>query len=373
MCSRILNSIGNWPVTGRNMNWQWPLDTRLYTFPKGVNKIGLSADFAKSQGILLETAFQWQSNYSSVSTIMYGVHTADDPNLLTEHKPYKPYSCFEFACADGMNEKGLAVNALANVDCDYGSSIEDRNLISTLRWAQYVLDSFASVSEAVPVLSDPPYKVINQGMPDSSNKPGIFHLCLSDRFGDSAIVEYIEGKPVVHHNKAFRIATNQPNYMTQLVLNNYWLYQWGLSDLASNKSIVNTSPGGLSSPQLFERASYLLSFAQEQETQALTVAQTRSLMLANAAPIGFNKRKYEDPDSLAPYTVWTNLSDHAARRYYFVNSFVMTSPYLDVDDDMTQCQYVNVMSEDITHQNDSLAGNLAEQLQDTNDIPFSYD
>ena len=42
------------------------------------------------------------------------------------------------------------------------------------------------------------------------------HLAIEDSSGDSAIIEYISGKPVIHHGREFRIMANDPVYDEQL-------------------------------------------------------------------------------------------------------------------------------------------------------------
>ena len=44
------------------------------------------------------------------------------------------------------------------------------------------------------------------------------HLAMEDASGDSAIVEYIGGKPVVHHGRQYTSMTNDPTYDEQLAL-----------------------------------------------------------------------------------------------------------------------------------------------------------
>ena len=238
MCCRIFNTSNpTLPITGRNMNWLWPLDTHLFINPANVTKQGLSNAFAESQGINKKQMFCWTAKYTSVSTIMSGVHLGSQPVTI------KPYSLFEQACADGMNEKGLAVNALADVDVDYGEVKHKEKLLSSLRWAQYILDTYANVEEAIQGLADPEYKIINQGIPDKSEKQGKFHICLSDPDGHTAIIEYENGQPQIYCKDEYKVATNQPSYSAQLTLNEYWQFQWGLSETA-NLHPVQTVPGG---------------------------------------------------------------------------------------------------------------------------------
>jgi choloylglycine hydrolase len=50
------------------------------------------------------------------------------------------------------------------------------------------------------------------------------HLSLSDATGDSAILEYINGKLVIHHGSQYRVMTNSPTFDQQLALNVYSVF-----------------------------------------------------------------------------------------------------------------------------------------------------
>src|SRR5690606_40020271 len=54
------------------------------------------------------------------------------------------------------------------------------------------------------------------------NRLATLHLSLSDASGDSAIIEYIEGKQVIHHRRAYQVMTNSPVFEKQLAMEEYW-------------------------------------------------------------------------------------------------------------------------------------------------------
>ncbi|OOE52678.1 hypothetical protein BZG12_09815 [Salinivibrio kushneri] len=44
MCTRIFNNLNpQYPITARNMDWFWPINTYFYRFPKGMKSRGLDA------------------------------------------------------------------------------------------------------------------------------------------------------------------------------------------------------------------------------------------------------------------------------------------------------------------------------------------
>lgn len=372
MCCRIFNSTADdFPITGRNMNWIWSLDTYLYSTPKQISKQGLSNHYCKSQALEPEQVFTWIAKYASVSSIIFGEHV-DNENNNTEISTYRG---FEYACADGMNEFGLMVNALADTNSEYGTPTKTDKQLSTLRWAQYILDCFSSVDDAVDTLQTPDYVLVDQGMPDASNKKGRFHLCLSDPSGDSAIIEYIDGKPVIYRDTQFRVATNQPDYATQLLLNNYWRYQWGVTKAANNHPL-QTAPGGHTSTQMFEQASYNLTFSVAQESSSLAMSQTRALMGEVAVHLGFNSRKFEDDPPLnCAFTIWTNLANHQNLHYHFINTLVGSDGYLKVSSNLSKTRRVKVMSEDPKDQAQFIKyfGDLSGKLQTVDVVPFEQE
>ena len=98
---------------------------------------------------------------------------------------------FDAGTADGMNEKGLVANLLYLTESEYvtPSDKDPRKTLSISLWAQYALDNFATVADAVAALSKDEFYVVTTLTPDG--KPGQLHLSLSDASGDSAIFQYV--------------------------------------------------------------------------------------------------------------------------------------------------------------------------------------
>ncbi len=171
MCTRILYVDGqinpliydpNRPspniVTGRNMDWATPLETEIWAFPENM----------KRQGGTYDLPFTWTSKYSSVIA-----------------------SALNGATTDGINTQGLVANLLFLAESDYDREPEDPPLptMSTAAWTQYVLDSFATVKEAVEAMKPEKFQMNAPSIPDSEDMEGTLHLSISDTTGDSAIFE----------------------------------------------------------------------------------------------------------------------------------------------------------------------------------------
>ncbi|MHB9099875.1 MAG: linear amide C-N hydrolase, partial [Syntrophales bacterium] len=107
-------------------------------------------------------------------------------------------SGYESGTSDGMNEKGLVANMLYLAESEYPPD-DKRPTLVTGAVVQYLLDSFATVEEAVAAMRLEQFRVVTVTAPNGSK--GTVHFSISDASGDSAIFEYIKGKLVIHHGR----------------------------------------------------------------------------------------------------------------------------------------------------------------------------
>ena len=283
-CTRFVYETGTGSfIIGRSMDWMEDPGTDLYSFPRGMER----------NGGVGEGSITWTSQYGSVIASLYGVATVE-----------------------GMNDAGLVANTLYLVESDYGDAkASGKPLISVGAWTQYVLDNYATVSEAVDALSKEPFAIVAPTLPNGSKASG--HLSLADATGDSAIFEYIDGRLVIHHGKQYTVMTNSPSFDQQLAINTYWKGINGMSFL----------PGTITSPDRFVRMSWALNAVPKQKDPALAVATAFSLIRAVSVPLGL-----ADPDkpNIAA-TIWRSISDAGAKRYYFESSYSPTIFWVDID------------------------------------------
>jgi len=186
-CTRaVLKLDGGTVLTGRSMDWMQDIGNNLWVFPRGMNRDGAAGP----------KSLKWKSKYGSVITTIY-----------------------EVATVDGLNEKGLAINVLYLAESNYGS-VGDKPPMCISVWGQYVLDNYATVADAVRDLEKEPFRLVAPVLPNGSPAHG--HLSMTDSSGDSAILEYIDGKLVIHHGPQYTVMTNSPEYSQQLAINRYW-------------------------------------------------------------------------------------------------------------------------------------------------------
>lgn len=213
-CTRAMyTGPGDVVVTGRSMDWWSTLDSNLWVLPKGTAQTGSAGP----------NSIKWTSKYGSVIV-----------------------SAFEAAAADGMNEKGLTANLLYLTNAQYGS-VGNKPTLSVTQWAQYALDNFATVNEAVTTLRAEPFRIAAPVLPGGA--AASLHLALSDSSGDSAIFEYLDGKLVIHHGKQYKVMTNEPSFSSQLAINSYWKEIGG----------ANFLPGTFTPSDRFARASFFVN------------------------------------------------------------------------------------------------------------------
>jgi penicillin V acylase-like amidase (Ntn superfamily) len=172
-CTRVLWNNNKLAVlVGRTMDWPETTDPILTMLPRGMNRDGGRVG---AQVLVTDNPARWTSKYASLVTTIYGVGTAD-----------------------GLNERGLGAHMLYLQTTDFGPRDASKPALQAGLWAQYALDNAATVTEALALLD----KV--QVMKTARGHDANVHLALEDAGGDSAIIEYIDGKPVIHHRREFR-------------------------------------------------------------------------------------------------------------------------------------------------------------------------
>ena len=255
-------------VTGRSMDWVEDMQTNLWVFPRGMER----------DGGLGNGSLRWTSKYGSVVASVY-----------------------EGGTADGMNEKGVVANLLYLAESEYSADDDKRPGLCITAWAQYLLDNFATVDEAVAEVEKDGFKVVPVAAPNGML--GTVHLSISDSTGDSAIFEYVKGKLVVHHGRHYQVMTNSPTYDKQLAINEYWKEFDGAVML----------PGTVRAADRFARASYYINACQQSSEPREAVAAVLSVMRNVSVPRGI--RKVGSPNLSS--TLWRTVADQKNRVYYY--------------------------------------------------------
>lgn len=283
MCTRVV-----WPdadgsvIVGRNMDYRRDLATNLWLLPRGVEH---------DDGV--EGKLQWTSKYGSVIA-----------------------AAFDIISVDGINEAGLAGHVLWLAESEYGEYDDSRPVLSQAVWMQYFLDNFATVAECVEWIEQNDVQVYQLPDPATGDKPTI-HLALNDAKGDSAIIEYIDGKAVVHHSPDHVVMTNSPAYDQQLEIVKQW------EGLGGDKPL----PGSTLATDRFARASYYVKHLAQPSSQLEAIASMFSVMHNVAQP-------FREPDPGKPdvsQTIWSVVLDLTKKRYVFQSTTRPNIVWVDLE------------------------------------------
>jgi len=323
-CTRVVYLGANGDViTARSMDWSEDITTNLWIFPRGMHRSGEVGPHS----------VEWTSKYGSVIASGYDISTTD-----------------------GMNEKGLVANALWLVESVYPEHESGKPALAISVWAQYVLDNFATVDEAVEALEKEPFVVVTANVP-GQDRLATLHFSISDASGDSAIVEYLNGKQVIHHGRQFRVMTNSPTYDEQLALSDYW------------KGIGGTVflPGTNRSADRFARASFYTNAIPKSEDPAIAVASAFSVIRNVSVPYGISTPDQPNISS----TRWRTVSDQKRLIYYFESALVPNTFWVELKGVDFSAETGKVKKLDLgKDQRNIYAGNAVKDFQQAK--PFQF-
>lgn len=261
-CTRVVYQ-GNkdMVITGRTMDWKEDTRSNIWIFPRGMER----------NGEVGKDPMRWKSKYGSVVT-----------------------SAYDICSTDGMNEKGLVANLLWLAESSYPQWNGEKPALSIAAWVQYMLDNFATVSEAVSEIEKNTFDVVSDMMPDGT-RMATLHLSISDATGDNAIFEYIDGKLNIHHNRSYQVMTNSPVFDQQLALDDYW------------KTIGGTTflPGTNRAADRFVRASFYINAIPKTEDTRTALASVFSVIRNTSVPFGISTPDQPNISS----TRWRTVSD----------------------------------------------------------------
>lgn len=284
-CTRVLYETGTGTyIVGRSMDWNdLQMQTDFWVFPRGMER----------DGGVGNGSITWTSKYGSVIISIY-----------------------DMATSDGINEAGMAGNLLYLAESDYGDPASSgKPKISVGAWLQYLLDNYGTVAETVEAMKSDPFTVVSANAPNG--RPASVHIAISDPTGDSAILEYIDGKLKIHHGKEYRVMTNSPVYDQQLAIDAYWEFIGG----------KNFLPGTISAADRFVRASYNLKSSPKYKDRRDALAAVFSQMRSIGVPLGMSDPEKPNISS----TLWRSVIDQDTKRYYFDSVINPSVIWVDLD------------------------------------------
>lgn len=257
-------------LTGRSMDWKLPMTSNLWVLPRGMARDGAAG--ARSA--------KWSSRYGSLVV-----------------------SGYDIATADGMNEAGLVANLLWEVEATYPKDDGVTPRLSVSVFSQYLLDRYATVAEAVADLRRNPVLVVSGAVPvGPPGRTATVHVSLSDASGDSAVIEFIGGRTVIHHDRSYQVMTNEPAYERQLAILEYW----------KQVNPREFLPGTVRSSDRFVRAHFYVNAVVQSADARVAAASVFSVVRQTSVPWGISIANQPNLST----TRWRVVADHKDRRYY---------------------------------------------------------
>lgn len=273
-CSRVLWADNDQAVVvGRNVDWAEDPRSNLWAFPRGIARSGLSGD---------ANSLAWTSKYGSLTASFY-----------------------DLATLEGLNEKGLVAELQWLSEADYGKRDPKAPGLSLSLWAQYMLDNFATVAEAVAAMEKHDFQIVPIQHVPGTDAVATVHLSLSDATGDSALVEIADsGRLHIYHDRKYTVMTNSPPFPRQL------------ANLKRYRGFGGTEPlPGTNEPaDRFVRAAYYVQNLPQPKDLRETIAWTLSIMRNVAQPF---TRSTDPSHPEASGTYWRSVTDSTNRVYFF--------------------------------------------------------
>lgn len=279
MCTRVFSNNKAVMVSGRTMDWPESTRPRLVVTPRGVQRNGgkLGPEVVEHDNPLI-----WTSKYGNVAASIYGLGSVD-----------------------GFNERGLAAHALYLNTTTLPPRVDDLPVLQMGLWVQYLLDTAANVNEALALMDT--FQLV---MVEAEGRAATIHLAIEDISGDSAIIEFVDGRREIHHGSQYQLMTNDPTYDEQLEL----LAQQDFSDPSSDTPL----PGNVNARDRFQRAAYYLALLPDYDSAQTAVAGMFAIMRNASVPFGAPYKNFGVYD-----TEYRTVTDLSSMRYFFELS---TSP-----------------------------------------------
>lgn len=291
MCTDFLIQAadGAW-VNGRSMEFGADLRTKLY--------VQAPKQKAVLRGLEGE-AFETTPDYGYVGTSSF------DLPVVT----------------DGLNTAGLSTGALWLPGTEYQPiSLSHKNVFCAF-FVNWMLSHCATTDDVRHALESGSVHVVGGQW---VAKAGPLHFPVHDAKGNSIVIEFLEGKPVISNNPV-GVLTNRPVFPWQLEnLRNYVnLTPWDKESVTlGSQSFAPTGhgtgleglPGHATPPARFVRAAYLKQFALQPKTAAETAVLAFHLLNSVDIPLGTVRAKTQptltNPEGVEyDYTQWAVVKD----------------------------------------------------------------
>lgn len=273
-------------VIGRSMEFPTELHSKVFIVPRGRQFTSIG-----NKGV---RGISW--------TNKYGFLGVDALNLKDGY-------------VEGINEKGLAIDALMFTGAKYQPEIPGK-FVTVIDFGSWAMGNFATVDEVKEAL--PGINVTGINIKELHGQLDI-HFALHDAAGKNLVVEFIDGKVNVYDNP-LGVMTNRPDFPWQMGnLRNYInLDAHDRKDRTVNGVKIDPTgvgsgmlglPGDWTPPSRFVKISYCVDAAQPAKDAAEAVNQAEHLLNSVDIPKGVIKEHPAPFVRMEGFAQWVVIKD----------------------------------------------------------------
>lgn len=321
-CSRIVFRSDSTDIVqvGRTLDWRTPIPTNIYVYPAGMKKQSMP------DGNML----RWTSKYGSALAVGY-----------------------DGGVTEGMNDQGLCMNGLFCKVSEYREAISGENVpvFSLAVIVEYFLDNFRTVDEVYTWVSQHDYAI--SGKTFDGGTVSLLHWGLTDRSGNTLILEYDGGKLNTYMGKEYQMLTNDPLFPKMQAINGYWQGVGGM----------NMLPGGVRSADRFVRGDFFIHHVPNNVDADMALCELMTVIDNVSVPYGYEIQGQPELST----TQWRSVCDLNRNRYYFKFADSLFPFYVDLSELMLRPGSPVLKLDNTDHSN--YAGNVNNHLKKS--APFT--
>lgn len=282
-CSRVVyKGDSTLCIVGRSLDWKTPIPTNIYVYPRGIKK-----ESSDKPG-----AFTWTSRYGAVYAVSY-----------------------DAGITEGMNEKGLAVNALFCKPAVYSNNeTSGRAPVSLAVFVAWLLDNNATTAEVVEMVKDQNFTLSGSSF-DSGTETKL-HFAVTDATGETALLEFTDGFLRVYNPGDIHCFTNDPEWPQMKAIVDYWKKVGG----------VNMLPGTVKSPDRCVRGNFFIDNVVHTGDAEVAFPIVRSVMMNVSVPYLYTV----DSEPNVSSTQWRSFCNLRDKLYYFDMAVNLGVYYIDL-------------------------------------------
>ena len=283
-------------VFGRTLEFGRIMGSEVIVIPRNIKFNGVTST--------ADNGLEWKSKFAAV-----GANFDDTPVII-----------------DGVNEKGMSCGMFYFPGfADYQSVVDADNSKTIAPWqiATWILTNFKSVSEVKENL--PKIKVANIVF-KKWNMVIPMHTIVTDKKGESIVIEYVKGQLNIYDNK-YGVITNAPTFdwMITNVRNYLNLSPNNLLNKTINSKTLTPFgegsgmfgvPGDFTPPSRFIRALFFSLASLTQDNSKKSMMQAFHILNNFDIPKG-TVRSNQGKVTAYDWTQWTAVHDLDKKNYYY--------------------------------------------------------